>query len=270
MKGAKGKPPAFQFYAADWLADEQLRMCDLCTRGIWIDLLCAMWKRQTAELKLTPTAILNLTGCDPHQLEQFIDDACQNDFCDIRIDFATSDKNNTELQNIKNVTLKSRRFHKDFEQRKRWAKRKARQRDRDNKKDESRDGHGDVSQKSALSSTSSSPSTSKNKPKPSVRPRTYPGWFETFWTTYPNIRRMKKKKCYEKLDRHRRNGTKIDDVMIGLHKWKQSEMWTKKGGQYCHSPEVFINNVMWEENPPSPKEITDEAGRRFSDFVKGH
>ena len=37
------KPPAFQFYVRDWLTDTELSRCSPATRGIWIDLLAAMW-----------------------------------------------------------------------------------------------------------------------------------------------------------------------------------------------------------------------------------
>lgn len=36
------KAPAFQFYAADWLANIKLRRCTPTARGAWIDVLCLM------------------------------------------------------------------------------------------------------------------------------------------------------------------------------------------------------------------------------------
>lgn len=36
------KLPALQFYIGDWLKDPKLSMCSPATRGIWMDLLCAM------------------------------------------------------------------------------------------------------------------------------------------------------------------------------------------------------------------------------------
>jgi hypothetical protein len=39
---AVAKLPAFQFYPGDWLKDPSLSMCAPATRGIWIDLMCAM------------------------------------------------------------------------------------------------------------------------------------------------------------------------------------------------------------------------------------
>jgi hypothetical protein len=42
-KNSRTRPPAFQFYAMDWLTDPALRLCDPATRGVWIDLLCYMF-----------------------------------------------------------------------------------------------------------------------------------------------------------------------------------------------------------------------------------
>lgn len=36
------KQPAFQFYPGDWLKDPRLSLCSEATRGIWIDMICAM------------------------------------------------------------------------------------------------------------------------------------------------------------------------------------------------------------------------------------
>lgn len=36
--------PSFQWYPDDWLAEAGLRLCDLAARGLWIELLCHMFK----------------------------------------------------------------------------------------------------------------------------------------------------------------------------------------------------------------------------------
>jgi len=36
------KYPWMQFYPGEWISDPALSKCSPCTRGIWIDLLCAM------------------------------------------------------------------------------------------------------------------------------------------------------------------------------------------------------------------------------------
>lgn len=40
----EGKPPAFQFYAADWLADLDVRAMSLAERGLYVDLLAFCWR----------------------------------------------------------------------------------------------------------------------------------------------------------------------------------------------------------------------------------
>jgi hypothetical protein len=36
--------PSFPFYVDDWLSDPNLKMCSMEARGMWIDLLCLMWR----------------------------------------------------------------------------------------------------------------------------------------------------------------------------------------------------------------------------------
>ncbi len=38
------KLPYMQFFVDDWLSDEKLRLCSSAARGLWIDVLCLMWK----------------------------------------------------------------------------------------------------------------------------------------------------------------------------------------------------------------------------------
>ena len=38
--------PSWQFYPSDWLEEPGLRLCDLSARGLWIDLLCYMFKME--------------------------------------------------------------------------------------------------------------------------------------------------------------------------------------------------------------------------------
>lgn len=46
MKPSKKREvlPFTKFFPNDWLSDQGLRMCGLAARGLWIELLCLMWK----------------------------------------------------------------------------------------------------------------------------------------------------------------------------------------------------------------------------------
>ena len=43
----EGKAPAFQFYAADWLADSTVMRMSCAQRGAYINLLCVQWRERT-------------------------------------------------------------------------------------------------------------------------------------------------------------------------------------------------------------------------------
>jgi hypothetical protein len=58
-----------QFYPNDWQSDGQLRMCSLAARGVWLEMLCVMWKAprrgylESAEgVPLTPDQLSRLIG----------------------------------------------------------------------------------------------------------------------------------------------------------------------------------------------------------------
>lgn len=57
----EGKAPAFQFYAADWLADEAVRTMSLAERGAYIDLLAFCWREGSIPDDATRCA--RLLGC---------------------------------------------------------------------------------------------------------------------------------------------------------------------------------------------------------------
>ena len=41
------KLPYMQFYPADWLSDPDLLLCSLESQGLWIRLICLMWKSKS-------------------------------------------------------------------------------------------------------------------------------------------------------------------------------------------------------------------------------
>ena len=57
-KPRHGKPPAFQFYPADWLADLQVRAMTYEERGVYIDLLAFCWREGSIPMTLPELARL--------------------------------------------------------------------------------------------------------------------------------------------------------------------------------------------------------------------
>lgn len=66
-----GKRPSFQFYPGDWMKDPALSMCAPATRGIWVDLLCAIHELDHAgQVTGTPEQLSRLCRCS---VAQFVD-----------------------------------------------------------------------------------------------------------------------------------------------------------------------------------------------------
>jgi hypothetical protein len=65
------KLPWFKFYPTWWLGDTELSKCTSATRGVWIDLLCAMHQSgRSGELRGTTDQIARLARCSTAELTQ--------------------------------------------------------------------------------------------------------------------------------------------------------------------------------------------------------
>ena len=66
-----GKAPAFQFYTGDWIQDT--RILTLATRGIWIDMLCFMWRSpERGILKMSCEQFARLLSCTREEVKTAI------------------------------------------------------------------------------------------------------------------------------------------------------------------------------------------------------
>lgn len=82
--------------------------------------------------------------------------------------------------------------------------------------------------------------------------------FELFWSAYPN--KKSKKTAFEKFKRIDFKKTSFESIMISLEKQKQSDDWTKNGGQYVPMPQTWIFNERWTDEvqaPVQPQQHTD-------------
>ncbi len=160
------KMPAFQFYPADWLKDPDLQMCSFQTKGIWIDMLCAMWEHDPrGMLSGTPAEFCRLIGCTKTQFDTFLHDMQVRPFADCL------------TNGHGEVTIVNRRMLRDENARRAWRERKQKER-----------GHAKVTDTSGKSPTVSSSSSSCPKGHFIYSPE-----FEEFWQTYP--RRVEKAKA---------------------------------------------------------------------------
>lgn len=150
-----GKLPSFQFYPGDWLKDPQLRMAASSSRGIWIDLICAMWEApDRGALEGTPAQFCKLVGCSADEFSLFLTEAKSLHFANIR-------EMSADPQGV--IRIECRRILRDEKQRKHWAKQKSNQRGRSESAPKSTDCPPNVCEVSTQCPPVSSSSYSSSK-----------------------------------------------------------------------------------------------------------
>lgn len=110
--------PYMQFFVNDWTTDATLTLCAPATRGVWIDLLCAMHQLgRSGKLTGTPEQLARLGRCTTAQLSQALTDLQTNRAAEI-----------TERNGL--VTVTNRRMAREAAAREADAQRAKRHRDR--------------------------------------------------------------------------------------------------------------------------------------------
>ncbi len=80
--------------------------------------------------------------------------------------------------------------------------------------------------------------------------------FEKFWKEYPTARRYGKLASWWAWKKMNGGRPPIEIVLLALKEWKESDLWTRDGGQYVCSPEKFIREMRWESEPPQSAYFT--------------
>jgi hypothetical protein len=141
FKGDALKRPAFQFYPGDWLKDPALALCTPATRGVWIDLLCAMHELgRSGELCGTLDQLSRTARCSTAELAQAITDLQTTGAADV------TERNGK-------ITLANRRMKREARNRESGAVRAKNYRNKGAKKGASRSNNGEVTPPSSSSSS---------------------------------------------------------------------------------------------------------------------
>ena len=110
------KLPAMMFYTGDWLKDPQLSLCEPATRGIWMDLLCAMHEDgRLGQLRGTTEQLARVARCSTAELS------------DALTDLKTTHTAEVEQRNG-SVTVSCRRMQREADKRLKAAERQRKKR----------------------------------------------------------------------------------------------------------------------------------------------
>jgi hypothetical protein len=125
--------PWVPFYNGDWVKDPALRMCSAATRGIWIDLICAMYEMGQGSITGTLAQISRIPGVDWTSMLEAIEELRDTNAATVTIERRSRDAR---------VTLICRRLEREFDSAQLHANRQDKYRAR--KRATRRDAKGDA------------------------------------------------------------------------------------------------------------------------------
>lgn len=97
------------FYTGDWMKDPNLSKCSAATRGIWMDLLCAMHENgRTGIITGTITELAQMCRCSEQEMRHTIVTLRKNEVAEIR-------KCDARLRKVTVVNRRMNREHKGRE-----------------------------------------------------------------------------------------------------------------------------------------------------------
>lgn len=86
--------------------------------------------------------------------------------------------------------------------------------------------------------------------------------FETFWKTYP--KKVGKKDAQRAWKKIKPDKDLFDRIIKAVTDWKDSDQWTKDGGQYIPNPATWLNRGSWDDEIPKVRAPVKK--NQFSNF----
>lgn len=82
-----------------------------------------------------------------------------------------------------------------------------------------------------------------------IQSESFAALFQKFWNAYPKkVAKPAGEKAFKALGV---TEPLLADILAGVNRWKQSEQWTKDGGQFIPNPATFLNGRRWEDQVPT-------------------
>lgn len=232
------KPPAFQFYAKDWLTSETVLRMSWKDQGIYMRLLASSWmSSEPGTLPLPLSLGAKVVGLDTRLLGGFLK------------------RNPTTFRNsgdrlVNDKLLSEWLKYKELSEKRADAARK--KNDAIAEQLHMQTGGSAV----AFAVAIETPPNLDGCQAHSVVSQHANGdaralaGFELFWEAYP------KKIGQPAARRAWLSSVQADDrwpeVIDGLERWKQSEQWSEE--RYIPHPEKFLSERRWQDNPPEAKQ----------------
>ena len=235
--------PSIQWYPADWLEEPGLKLCSLAAKGLWMDLLCYMFKMENRGflcingLNLGSKEVAELVGKPEAEVKQALSELDRYGVSE------TTDEG----------CIYSRRMVSDEKQRqsKVEAGRRGGRVSRPLSKTQAKGGSSSPTPSSSSSSSTpiSTPSPKrksvhKSDGRASLR-------FDKFWKAYPKKQaKISAKTTFLKLDP---DNELLEKMLDAVERGKASYDWHEENGKYIPLPATWLNAGRWDdEYTPAP------------------
>jgi hypothetical protein len=207
-----------------WKSDSDLALSSAETRGVWIELLCCMFEKDSDRVTGTLTELARLARVSDSEMQRALDSIRA-----LQIAECNTNGNGS-------VTLVCRFLQSELKARKNNALRVQRYR-------ENKACNGRVTSDVARHSNSNS---NKEPPNPPAGGGGVSG-FDRWWAEYPKRRRTGRKKC---LALWKANGLeqRADAVIAALKRHRTDPQWTKDGGQFAPMATTYLNQGRYDDD----------------------
>lgn len=242
------KRPAFQFYPADWRNDAGLKLCSLSARGLWIEMICIMHAAEpyghlcAAGRPLDARDLAKLVGEPERDVKKWLDELVRNNVCSSEEGVIIS------RRMVRDESLRERRAaggeagsefgHLGAEHGKKGGR--------------PRKQTGD--KKPPLNPPPSSSSSSSSSNTPSIPQG---GGFDEFWSAYP--KKVGKDDARKAFLKRKPDGELLALMLAAIAAQRESQAWTRDGGQYIPNPSTWLNQGRWQDETDPVQQSSEHS-----------
>lgn len=244
------KPPAFQFYAKDWLTSKAVIAMTPTQRGYYIMLLAHAWDSDNpGELENNPNLLWRLAGAGSKKEFDKVSPL-------VLAQFDVGVNGNLINSKLKKINLERRKFLRKQSVN---GKRGGAPKGNINALKDLTENPESTQNQPKTSSSSSSSSSFALEVEPKALPQETLTAFDDFWSHYPKrVGKQEARKAWGKIPGVEKHSV---EIILSVEQWKLNPQWSDP--QFIPYPATFLNNKRWEDEITNGTPINKrEQGQR--------
>lgn len=101
-------------------------------------------------------------------------------------------------------------------------------------------------------STSNQPQRKNDNKEKKEKNESITDLFDLFWSAYP--KHQNKSEALKAFSKLKPSPDQLEHMLSSIAIWKNSDQWTKDGGQYVPLPSTWLKGRRWEDEPPASRQ----------------